>query len=355
MSRCVVLALLCALAAGWAAADDDDFVMGNYAGEFVKGWDARSVRAQVVTLPMSRYKAVIYVGAPDAPASELPPLVGSARPGETRIEVLGRRKPGTGRKEDFGGNEVKAKRAAVIELEGEVTLDQAYDFVGQITNETFEGAFVGTDGAEFKLKRVQYESPTLGNPAPDGSVVLLAGKNLDAWNVQPHWQLQGDGSMRTVGSSITSKEEFGDVLYHVEFLCPFMPNDTGQARGNSGVYVAGRYEVQVLDSFTDEPKDNLCGGIYQKATPVLNACLPPLSWQTYDITFKAPRFDANGKKTGNAVITVVQNGVTIHDNVTLPDVTPGGVSGEEAAQGVLMLQDHGDAVRYRNVWVKPLD
>lgn len=354
MSRVLIAVLVGGLATGLAVAESDDFVMGNYAGEFVQGWGARTVRAQVVALPLGRYKAVLYVSAPNAPAPELPPHVGSARGGETRVEVLGRRKPGTGRKEDFGGNEVKAKRAAVIEFEGEVNLDKEYDFAGTITNETFKGAFAGANGAEFALKRVHYESPTLGHPAPEGAAVLLAGENLDAWNVQPHWQLQGDGSMRTVGSSITSKQEFGDVQYHVEFLCPFMPNETGQARGNSGVYVAGRYEVQVLDSFTDEPKDNLCGGIYQKATPVVNASLPPLAWQTYDITFTAPRFDASGKKTENAVITVKLNGVTIHDKVVLPDVTPGGVSGEDAAKGVLMLQDHGDAVRYRNVWVKPL-
>jgi len=136
-----------------------------------------------------------------------------------------------------------------------------------------------------------------------------------------------------------------------------MPKEpTGaQSRGNSGVYVQGRYEVQVLDSFAEPPADNYCGGIYKIAAPLVNACLPPGEWQTYDITFYAPRYDDSGKKIKNAQITVYHNGTLIHDKLELPHPTPGGVSETEAKTGPLYLQNHGDAVQYRNIWVEPLE
>ena len=165
----------------------------------------------------------------------------------------------------------------------------------------------------------------------------------------------GDGSVGMQSSSIWTKEEFGSALYHVEFMTPYMPNDRGQGRGNSGVYVEGRYEIQVLDSFTDEPRDNQCGGIYQQAVPLCNPCLPPGEWQTYDLEFKAPKFDANGKKVENARLTAKLNGTVIHDNLELRHPTPGGLSGKEAPAGNLLFQDHGNNVRYKNVWIKPMN
>jgi hypothetical protein len=133
-----------------------------------------------------------------------------------------------------------------------------------------------------------------------------------------------------------------------------MPGKKGQARGNSGVYLLGRYEVQVLDSFGLETRDNECGGIYKIATPKTNASLPPLEWQTYDIVMRAPKFNDQGEKTQNAVIAVKHNGIVIHDNVELPGMTGGSVSDKEAPKGILFLQDHGNKVQYRNIWFKPL-
>jgi hypothetical protein len=160
-----------------------------------------------------------------------------------------------------------------------------------------------------------------------------------------------DGAMEVKpgSGSIVTSDKFKDFKLHVEFRTPFMPEARGQGRGNSGVYLQGRYEVQVLDSYGLEPKDNECGGIYQVGTPRVNMCLPPMQWQTYDVTFRAPRVEGDGKE--DAVVTVVHNGVTIHDQLRIPRPTGGALDANVSEPGPVYLQDHGNLVQFRNIWV----
>ena len=151
--------------------------------------------------------------------------------------------------------------------------------------------------------------------------------------------------------NIVTKDKFEDFKLHIEFRTPFMPETRGQSRGNSGVYLQGRYEIQVLDSYGLEGLDNECGGIYQVGAPLVNMCRPPTQWQTYDITFQAPRRGPGGEKQEDAVVTVVHNGVTIHDRLALPKPTGGALDDSIFEPGCIYLQDHGNPVQFRNIWL----
>lgn len=190
---------------------------------------------------------------------------------------------------------------------------------------------------------------------------LFSGENLDGWYTQgtgaaPDWTIE-DGVMTVGHGSIVSKHEFGDAHIHVEFRTPYMPDCIGQARGNSGVYLQGCYEIQVLDSYGIEPAlDNDCAGVYQQYAPLCNACKPPMEWQTYDIILRTARFNLYGEVCEDARLTLIHNGTVVHNNAVLRTVTPGGITdNKRVARGPLMLQDHGDAVSFRNIWVMHLD
>ncbi|MDY3561539.1 DUF1080 domain-containing protein [Gemmata sp. JC673] len=212
-----------------------------------------------------------------------------------------------------------------------------------------EGTFaVDGSGSSGVLKKVERKSKTLGEKAPAGAVVLFGGEGDEKnWNGGKLVTLS-DGKFLDVG--VTSKQKFGAFKAHVEFRLPWMPNSTGQGRGNSGVYFQNRYECQVLDSFGLAGENNECGGIYTQHRPLVNMCLPPLVWQTYDIEFTPAAFGADGKKTKNGRATVYHNGVKIHDNIEFPKECPGGQK-ETAEPGPFQFQNHGDPVVFRNVWV----
>jgi hypothetical protein len=211
------------------------------------------------------------------------------------------------------------------------------------------GRMSGTtaDGSHFELKRVIRESKTLGQKPPAGAVVLFDGSNAENWEPKSRVQVV-DGAL--IGNDIASKQKFRDHKVHLEFRLTFMPYASGQARSNSGVYIQHRYEIQVLDSFGLRGANNECGGIYGQYAPLINMCYPPLQWQTYDVEFKAARFDSTGKKIANAVMSVWHNGVLIHDKIQLKGPTGGGQP-ETDTPGPLFLQGHGGQVRYRNIWV----
>jgi hypothetical protein len=312
-----------------AAKDPDFAIQGEYTGEVTKGSKTEKVGAQVIAK-------------------------GS---GQFDVKFLGGGLPGEG----WDGRD-KYLMTAAVAGEKVTVMGADKEQVGTITG----GKLVVTTkpGVEVTLTRVERKSKTLGEKPPQGAVVLWAAPGDEKnWNNGRLLELS-DGKFLTVAKipldggkklegDMRSKEKFGAFKAHVEFRLPWMPNSREQGRGNSGVYLQDRYECQVLDSFGLSGENNECGGIYQQYKPLVNMCLPPLVWQTYDFEFTPAEFDADGKKTKPARATIFHNGVKIHDNIELKGPTGGGKP-ETKDPGPLQLQDHGDPVVYRNVWVVPV-
>ena len=188
-------------------------------------------------------------------------------------------------------------------------------------------------------------------------IILFDGTNTDMWTnldgTPINWILE-DGAMTVNHGCIVSKVAYGDAHIHLEWREPDMPGKTGQEKGNSGVYIHGCYELQVLDSYGVDPVGlGDCGAIYSLYPPRVNACKPPLEWQTYDIYLRAARMDGD-TVVEPAIVTILQNDQVIHNNQILPHHTPGGVYSKVVAEGPLMLQDHGNPVSFRNIWIEKL-
>ncbi len=291
-----------------AKAGPDFAIQGEYKGQ-LKLEDEITLAAQVIALGDGKFRAEFFIGG----------LPGDGwQRGEMQLGVDGKLEDGT---VTFSGDNGSAKLA-----DGKITV---YDPTGNS---------IGT------LAKAERKSPTLGAKPPEGAKVLFDGKNADQW-------VGGklvEGDLLLAGTR--TKDDFQDFTLHIEFRTPFVPKARGQARGNSGVYLQDRYELQVLDSFGLEGANNECGGFYSIRQPSVNMCLPPLSWQTYDIDFTAARFDGE-TKTKNARVTIKHNGVTIFDDFELPNLTPGGAPKEFPGKGPFQLQAHGNRVTYRNIWV----
>lgn len=213
------------------------------------------------------------------------------------------------------------------------------------------------DISDLKVAKAEDKVDMKRVPAPEGAVVLFDGKSLDGWvrrdGKEGTWKLLEGGVMEAQENDLHTRQEFdGDFKLHVEFRVPYMGEARGQKKGNSGVYVQGRYEVQILDSYGLKSQYNDCGAIYEIAAPLVNSCKAPTVWQTYDIEFHSPVCE-NGQKTAQARMTVYHNGVKIHDDVKLTkDNTRAGMGGDPCKGGPIMLQFHGDPVQFRNVWLK---
>ena len=196
------------------------------------------------------------------------------------------------------------------------------------------------------LKRIERESPTLNAKAPEDADILFDGKNVDEW-------LNGKMENGLLIHGTTSKKKYHSYKLHLEFMTPYKPHARGQKRGNSGVYHQARYETQVLDSFALNGRWNETGGIYGIAPPIVNACLPPLRWQTYDVELTSAVYE-DGKKVKNARITVKLNGILVQDNTDLKKATQASKLKEGPEPGPIYLQNHGNPVFYRNIWIVPV-
>ena len=292
-----------------AKKDPDFAIQGEYEGD-LGGQDGKQKWGlQVIALSEGKFHAVAYSGG----------LPGAGWDKEKKVEVDGNAKDGVATfSGEHGSAAIKNGVAVVTSPKGEP--------LGE-------------------MKKVERKSPTLGKQPLAGAVVLFDGKSGDAFTDPKKFV---DGLM---SQGITSKQKFQDFSLHMEFLLSYMPAARGQGRANSGCYMQGRYEVQILDSFGLSGEHNECGGIYTISKPDTNMCLPPLQWQTYDVEYTAAKFDAAGKKTANARITVLHNGVKIHNNVELPKATTASPLQEGVEPGPIYLQDHGNPIRFRNIWL----
>lgn len=289
-------------------AGPDYAIQGEYSGEIKH--DGQTVRLgfQVIALGDHKFDAVTYHGG----------LPGDGWMGDEKFRAHGETKDGETR--------------IIDEVHGHAILKDG------------KAMLFGKDGTEFgALTKVERKSESLGAKAPEDALVLFDGTSAD------HFERGKITMGNLLAADCETKEKFGDYKLHIEFRTPFKPTARGQDRGNSGVYIQGRYECQVLDSFGLEGENNECGGIYSIAKPKVNACFPPLTWQTYDMDFTAARYE-DGKKVKNARVTIKHNGIMIHDDLELTHGTPG-KNPEADGPDVIYLQGHGNPVVYRNIWV----
>lgn len=218
-------------------------------------------------------------------------------------------------------------------------------------------------GAQEYLNGIEWKAPPLVTPGktndapPSDAVILFDGKDLSHWKNAENWKIV-DGAMVAGKGSITSVEEFGDCQLHIEWSAATPPKGSGQGRSNSGVFLMGTYELQVLDSFENPTyHDGQAGAIYKQTPPMANAMRKPGEWNTYEVFWTAPRFNEDGGLKSPAYITAVHNGVLILNHFELKGDTPFNRPPQykkHSDKGPLSLQDHGAPVRFRNIWVRPI-
>ncbi|VTR98857.1 3-keto-disaccharide hydrolase [Tuwongella immobilis] len=200
-------------------------------------------------------------------------------------------------------------------------------------------------------------TPGEGTAPPSDAIVLFDGKDLSKFNGGPLWEIK-DGYAIAKKTALVTKDKFGSCQLHVEFATPEKVEGSGQGRGNSGIYLMNRYEIQILDSYENTTYfDGQCGSVYKQQPPLVNVCRKPGEWQSYDIIFNAPEFDSKGQVTKPAVVTVLQNGVVVQNHFELK----GGTFYDRPAAYIphgpkepLQIQFHGNPIRFRNIWLREL-
>lgn len=206
-------------------------------------------------------------------------------------------------------------------------------------------------------------TPGAGTAAPSDAIILFDGSNFNNWvnneGGAVQWELnEGAMTVKPGTGDIATKEGFGDMQLHIEWRTPSVVKGEGQGRGNSGIFLMGRYEVQVLDNFDNPTYPNgQAGSIYKQHIPLVNACKAPGEWQTYDILFTAPRFNDQGRVTHPARVTIIHNGVVVQNNIEIWGSTEFIGLPQYKAHTMnepIRLQDHGDLVSFRNIWVRKL-
>ena len=310
-------------------------------GEYAGGSGAAKVGVQVIALGKGAFQAVVYPGG----------LPGDGWTGTGKSLMAGTL---DGDKADFKTAEGARKYLAGPSAEFSAT--RKFPPEG---HQTFSATVAGgtmtlmtltpAGGAAVALPKTVRKSPSMGAKPPEGAIVLFDGKSKTEWKGGRVDETKG--FLNTDGNDIVTQRKFGNYTMHMEFLLPYRPDARGQGRGNSGFYQVDHYEVQILDSFGLDGLNNECGGVYTKAAPKVNMCLPPLTWQTYDVDFTNAVAGADGKKTKNAVMTLRHNGVLIHEALEINGVTGGSRGEPEGTPGPIKLQGHGNPLQFRNIWI----
>jgi len=286
------------------AADPDFAIQGEYVGNGPwPGGEKTKIGAQVIAQGEGKFRAVVFKGG----------LPGDGwRRGDAQLAMEGRREDDAAKLtgKELPGGKIAGGKMTITDVDGKT---------------------------RFELKRTERKSPTLEAKPPKGAVVLFDGSTADSFR---------DGKitdMKTLEAGCSANSEHEMARLHIEFRLSWKPTARGQGRSNSGVYIGGIPEIQVLDSFGLDGRSNECGGLYGRREPDVNMCLPPLVWQTFDVEFSAERRDDEGRPTEPIRVTVRHNGVVIHEDYD--------TRGKESTPRSLHLQRHGNRVQYRNIWL----
>ena len=323
----------------WTSPEDStlpiDFkIQGEYIGETSSG---KKIGAQIIALDKGHFQAVLLPGG----------LPGAGWGGKNKSLLSGSL---NGKVAKF--TEAKGNRKYLAKGVNEFSATRNFPPNGHLPSNFFvngkviEGKY--NNGDSFKLESIVRTSKSIAKNPPKNAIILFDGNNKNEWiggRVDTKTKL-----LNTDGKDIKTKRKFSNYSMHVEFMLPYKPAGRGQKRGNSGFYQVDHYEVQILDSFGLEGLNNECGGVYTKKGSDVNACLPPLQWQTYDINF-TNAIMKDGKKIKNARMTARLNGIIIHDNIEINGKTGGSRKEPEGTPGPIKLQGHSNPLQFRNIWI----